>query len=285
MNTSLFQRMVRHGKWRYGQVLKTARNRRARKYWDQRVKGISAMVRVKNEEQFLAPSILSIAGLVDEIVIIDNQSTDGTPEIIAQLLRAIGPKLKAHSYDHTITRVGSEFQQLYQADPSSPRLLTNYYNWCLARCSMPFVMKWDGDMIALEPFVAALEQFKKGPFLQFDFGGHNLSSDCRNLLTWVAGIEPRVFPKAHANFGSGAYGGEQLEGWVSGANTLRLEEALYAHMKYCKVDPGSNQTPEFRKALEAGIQIGAPTPPEVGRDVQHWIQKAAVPTNISGKIL
>jgi hypothetical protein len=250
-------------------------------YWSRRVKKITAMVRVKNEAQFLAPSILSIAGLVDEVIIVDNQSTDATPEIIAGLSRTLGPKLKTFSYDHAVTRVGSEFNELLRADPGSPRLLSNYYNWCLARCSLPFVMKWDGDMIALKEFSGALGRFKKSPCLQFDFGGHNLSSDCKSLLTWAAGIEPRIFPKAFFKFGGGSYGGEQLEGWVNPRNILHVEKPLYAHMKYCKADPGSNQTPEFRKSLEAGIQIAGPTPTEVSQDVEHWLFQAGIPVHAS----
>jgi hypothetical protein len=137
-------------------------------------------------------------------------------------------------------------------------------------------MKWDGDMIALAGFAGALERFKQAPFLQFDFGGHNLSSDYKSLLTWPAGIEARVFPKAFCKFGSGSYGGEQLEGWVSARNILRVETSLYAHMKYCKADPGSNQSPEFRKSLEAEIQIAGPTPAEVSRDVAYWMQQAGI---------
>ena len=244
--------------------------------WTGRIKPVSAMVRVKNEAQFLAPSILSIAGLVDEIIIVDNQSSDATPDIIAGLSRAVGPKLKTFSYAHAVTRVGSEFNELFHTNPQSPRLLNNYYNWCLARCSQPFVMKWDGDMIALTEFAEELNRFKKSQTLQFDFGGHNLSSDCKHLLTWAAGIEPRIFPKAFFKFGGGSYGGEQLEGWVNACNVFRTEKPLYAHMKYCKLDPGSNQTPEFRKSLEASIQIAGPTPATINRDVEHWLRQTEI---------
>ena len=276
---SLAHKIVEHTRFRARQLVEAGLNAAWVRLWAGRQKKITAMVRVKNEAQFLAPSILSIHGLVDEIIIVDNQSTDATPEIIAALARTIGPKLKSYSYAYEVTRVGSEFSELYQSDPGSPRLLSNYYNWCLARCSMPFIMKWDGDMIALKEFAEGLGRFRKSPCLQFDFGGHNLSSDRKNLLTWAAGIEPRVFPKIFFKFGSGSYGGEQLEGWVKPRNILHVEKPLYAHMKYCKADPGSNQTPEFRKSLEAAIQIAGPTPTEVSQDVEHWLHQAGIPAH------
>ncbi len=67
---------LRFRAWQYTQYFLNAS---APRYWDRRVKQISAMMRVKNEEEFLAASVLSIADFVDEIVIIDNLSTDNTP--------------------------------------------------------------------------------------------------------------------------------------------------------------------------------------------------------------
>lgn len=218
------------------------------------------MVRVKNEEKFLQSSILSIAPLVDEIVIVDNSSTDSTPSIISYLTQSLPTKVRTFSYTHELARVGEEYHSLHQENPSSPRLLHHYYAWCLRQCAMPFILKWDADMIALPCLNEVISDFKRGKTLQLDFGGENLAPDFLHTLAWKAGIEPRIFPKAFTTFAHGAYGGESLSTWVQSERTTSISEPTYLHLKYCKKDPGSNQSPEFRKALETGIQTAGPIP-------------------------
>jgi hypothetical protein len=57
---------------------------------------------------------------------------------------------------------------------------------------------------------------------------------------------------------------------------LSTEEPLYAHLKYCKKEPGSDQSPEFRKELESRIAIAGPLPAGVGYAVEHWLEEARV---------
>src|SRR5208282_2632090 len=70
-----------------------------------RRKRISAMMRVKNEEAFLRASAESILPLVDEIVIIDNDSTDATPRIARDLARSHPGKIRVCHYPHAVARV------------------------------------------------------------------------------------------------------------------------------------------------------------------------------------
>lgn len=268
---NLPSKIANHLRFRARQVEHRWLNASASRHWRGRVKLISAMVRIKNEEEFLAPSILSIAHLVDEIVIVDNGSTDRTPQIIKELKAKLGSKLQCCEYKYQVTRVGEEYHALYRNHPASPSLLHNYYNWCLAKCTMPFVMKWDGDMIALDELTEPLDRFKRGGLLQFDFGGHNLSPDRQHVLTWAAGIEPRIYPRQRMGFEYGTYGGENLQSWVSPANIMMIEEPVYAHMKYCKQDPASNQSPEFRQKLESKIKIAGPLPAAAGSVVSRWL--------------
>src|SRR5438105_10685650 len=113
-------------------------------------KRISAMLRVKNEEAFLRVAVESIVDLCDEVVIIDNASTDSTATIARELARANPDRVRVCIYEHDVARVGSENRELIATAGGrrSPRLLSNYYNWCLRRCRMNFVLKWAGDMIA-----------------------------------------------------------------------------------------------------------------------------------------
>ena len=119
---------------------------------------ISAMVRVRNEEEFLFAAVSSIVDLVNEIVIVDNLSSDGTPGVIAALQRKFPTRVSTHSYPFEVRKVGREHWELasQRTRRPSPHLSSTYYNWALRRCRHPFILKWDGDMIACPAFEASL---------------------------------------------------------------------------------------------------------------------------------
>ena len=93
-----------------------------------RPRGISAVVRVKNEEEWIEPSLLSVSEAVDELIVVDNGSTDRTPEILARVSRVLGPKLRLFS------RPGLDHVALS--------------NFALAQASYRWALKWDGDFVA-----------------------------------------------------------------------------------------------------------------------------------------
>lgn len=93
-----------------------------------RPQGISAVVRVKNEEEWIEPSLLSVSDAVDELIVVDNGSTDRTPEILARLQGTLAPKLKLFSrpeLDHVALS-----------------------NFALSQASYRWALKWDGDFVA-----------------------------------------------------------------------------------------------------------------------------------------
>ena len=228
------------------------------------------MIRVKNEEEFLLPSVLSVAELVDEIIIIDNLSTDRTSVIINELKKQIGSKIKTFSYPYEVARMGEEYQALQKIDPNSPSLLHNYYNWCLSKCTMPFIMKWDGDMIASSNFSIYLKKFKRSSFLRFDFGGYNLSADKKNILTLDAIIEPRVYPKLFALFKYIGTDCEELKTWVVDEKALLIKDRLYLHMKYCKAIPCANFSQIYKDEFTKKLEIGCKLPEEAALSLQKW---------------
>src|SRR5262245_27378235 len=75
-------------------------------------KKISAVMRVKNEFEFLERSINSVIDLVDELVIVDNCSVDGSDGIIADFSNRFPKKVKSFSYPHKIARYGEEMLAL-----------------------------------------------------------------------------------------------------------------------------------------------------------------------------
>jgi len=108
--------------------------------------GASAMLRVKNEARRIRSCIDSIIDVFDEIVVIDNGSSDSTPDIVRSLLdsKEYADKIKLYSYPHRVARCGEEH---IMTSADSVQSLPYYYNWCLSKCRYSVVCKWDADML------------------------------------------------------------------------------------------------------------------------------------------
>jgi len=108
-------------------------------------KGVSAMLRIKNEEVAIASCLESIIFAFDEIVVIDNASTDKTVALVNKFAEEnpLGFKIKLHHYQFSVARCGADHQA---TGGNSLHSLSYYYNWCLSKCSFNNVCKWDADM-------------------------------------------------------------------------------------------------------------------------------------------
>lgn len=65
---------------------------------ENRKEGISAFARLKNAEEFLEKVVESYMDFYDEIVLVDNNSTDATPRICEQLAKKYPEKIKFFRY-------------------------------------------------------------------------------------------------------------------------------------------------------------------------------------------
>jgi glycosyltransferase involved in cell wall biosynthesis len=262
---------------------------------------ISAMVRVRNEEQFLAASIGSIAPCVDEIVLVDNRSTDRTPSILRQLRRRFPEQAVLYHYPHPIRRVGVENWELAASSGSrpSPELSSSYYNWCLEKCTSPYVLKWDGDMVALDSLSRELEAWRRSDAQVLVFNGVNVHPNRRNLLAakstdraelvrglripripaWARSLthdfpEPRLFPRFLARYRDDA-------GWTQNlasafmrprhqAHVRRARDPLFLHLKFCKHDPMANYSPDLGAVIASNVTLGPELNSEQRDALEGW---------------
>ena len=93
-----------------------------------RPQGVSVIMRVKNEKDWVATSVRSIKEMADEIVIVDNGSTDGTYEILEEIA----------SRDNGILKL----LQRSELDHCS------LSNFALNQTRFRWIFRWDGDMVA-----------------------------------------------------------------------------------------------------------------------------------------
>lgn len=251
---------------------------------------LSAMVRVRNEADFLEASIRSVAPHVDEVVIVDNGSDDDTPSIVGRLAAEAPEKVKIHVYRHRVRKVGRETWRLAEdrAAADSPRLSSNFYNWCLDRCSMDYVIKWDGDMIALPALSVALTAWRESGREVLVFHGANVHPNRTHLVKarcgdreellrglsvpalprWVTSLtydhpEPRLYPRAGARYTNRILWTQELSapaynGPEEGRSVHRADGPLYLHMKFCKTDPMANYSDDLAGAIWSNLDVGPP---------------------------
>ena len=121
--------------------------------------GLSAMIRIKNEEDNIYNVLVSIRDHFDEIVVIDNNSTDNTLSEIERAMTnhpSLNNKLKIRHYKYEIARCGIDN---FKEPQNSPHSLASFYNYCLKQCSFSKVCKWDGDMLLPKSMEEAFAKF------------------------------------------------------------------------------------------------------------------------------
>lgn len=246
------------------------------------------MIRVRNEAEFLKAAVCSIAPLVEHVLLVDNLSDDVTPEIINRLQIRFPDKIEVYEYPHKIARVGQENRKQYDADKTnqSPHLSSNYYNWCLNHCHTEFVLKWDGDMIALAGFAEQMNDWRSSKRPVMTIQGVNVHPDRHHLIRalnndrqaliaqlgspglprWVTSLtydypEPRLFPRKGASYDSQLGWTQRLLSPYTAKEDkhiyrYRPESPSFLHMKFCKADPWSNYSPDLATIIAGNVGIG-----------------------------
>ena len=251
-------------------------------------KDLSAMVRVRNEAEFLYASVRSIIDHVEEVILVDNQSTDGSPAIMERLRREFAEKVFVYHYRYPIRRIGRENWE-YATDPAhrtSPSLSANYFNWCKDRCTRSYVLNRDGDMIATDYFYEIVSAWRHSDKQVVFLRGVNVHPDREHLIAarctdrdailaslsvpglprWATHMtrdspEARIYPTQGSRFTTDRR-------WTQRISTPFVDDdpdrqyvcdasgVSYLHMKFCKRDPFSNYSDDLGRALAANVTVG-----------------------------
>nr|WP_221634532.1 hypothetical protein [Nocardioides luti] len=116
--------------------------------------GITAVLRLRDEARNLPWVLPPLFRALDRIVVVDNQSTDGTAEVARQLAETHGfAGLEVLDYPYAVSRCGPE----HLATPGdSVHSLTHFYNWSFSQVRTRYSLKWDGDMVLTPEGIAVL---------------------------------------------------------------------------------------------------------------------------------
>ncbi|HEX6255786.1 MAG TPA: glycosyltransferase family 2 protein [Euzebyales bacterium] len=108
--------------------------------------GFTAVLRVKDESRNLPHVLPGLLRAVDSVIVVDNGSTDGTPEIARTVGERMGAsdRLTVTEYPFRVSRCGTEHLHTH---PESVHSLTYFYNWSFSHVDTRYALKWDGDMV------------------------------------------------------------------------------------------------------------------------------------------
>jgi len=109
--------------------------------------GISACIRVRNESQFMRAAVMSILDSVNEVVLVVQPSDDNTHEIAMALANDYPDKVKCFYYP--IVPDWIDTRGFYEKNPDEPGHLVHMSNWALSKCTYSWILKVEGDVIAL----------------------------------------------------------------------------------------------------------------------------------------
>lgn len=117
--------------------------------------GISACIRVRNESQFMRAAVRSVIDLVDEVVLLVQPSDDNTLELAHELADTYQ---KVNVYYYPLVPDWIDTAGFYAKDPDAPGHMVHMSNYALSKCSYSWVLKVEGDVIAL-PTLKGILQF------------------------------------------------------------------------------------------------------------------------------
>ena len=116
--------------------------------------GISAYMRIKNEEQFIRLAIESHLPFYDEIVAVYNDCTDNTEEVLLELQAQHPDKVKVFHYLPKVHTFAT--REHAQTPTDSVHSFANYSNYALAKTTYSTAVKLDADHLAIPCKLASL---------------------------------------------------------------------------------------------------------------------------------
>ena len=112
--------------------------------------GVSGIMRVKNDSEFVETCIDSCIDALDELIIVYNDCSDDTPELVRKKKQEYPSKIKVYEYKHKVYSVNlskEEYEYALHLSEDSPNLLCNYYNFALSKVTYKYAIKIDADQI------------------------------------------------------------------------------------------------------------------------------------------
>ncbi len=142
--------------------------------------GLSAMFRVHNEEAWIEAALDSVLPWVDEAVVVLNLCTDQTAAIVNRVQQRSRPgAVRVFGYPFKLHPMGPGHDD---CPADSLHACSYYYNFAQAQTTRTHVLKWDGDMVAMDWLGDEIRDLIAGGHDRIKFEGRDIVG---NNLTMI----------------------------------------------------------------------------------------------------
>lgn len=200
----------------------------------------TAVLRVRNESASLPYVLPPLLRCVEHVVLIDNGSDDGTPDVARQSAKEgdAEDRLTVLDYPFSVGRCGPEHLSIPH---DSVHSLTYYYNWAFSQVRTRYGLKWDGDMVLTEDgerYFRHLSWELEGidAIVQIPrYAVYVESADVAYLDVGMTNREPWAWPNKPEYFHGKAFEWE-LPLWPESLPFVRLPEWTVFELKWLDAD-------------------------------------------------
>lgn len=208
--------------------------------------GLTCVFRVKDEARNLPWVLPPMLDAVSHVVLVDNLSTDGTPDVGLRVAEDCGAadRYTATSYPWRVSRAGAEH---LATPPDSVHSLTHFYNWSFSHVRTTYSMKWDGDMVLTPEGVGVLRDLAwqlQGTGAVVAIPRHPLSIVDERVAWLDLGfrfLEPWIYPMGPDFTFVKAFEWEVRE-FPSSSERIVAPEGLVVELKWVDADEFSHWT-------------------------------------------
>jgi glycosyltransferase involved in cell wall biosynthesis len=202
--------------------------------------GLTSVLRVKNEARSLPWVLPPLFRAVQQVVVVDNQSDDGTPDVARAVAAEVGAgdRLTVTEYPFDVSRCGAEH---LGTPEDSVHNLAYFYNWSFGHVQTAYSMKWDGDMVltaeGVDTFADLAWQLENVEAV-IAMPRHPLFVESERVAwldNYMVNIEDYVFPMGEEYRHVKAYEWE-LRMVPKGTRRVRLPQGLCVELKYLDSD-------------------------------------------------
>lgn len=115
-----------------------------------RKNGVSGMMRVRNDSEFIEACVESCIDAIDELIIVYNDCNEDSIAMINKVSTKYHEKVKVFKYDYNIIAWNLDdeiINEIISGEIPPKNTLAGYYNYALSKTSYKYAMKIDADQI------------------------------------------------------------------------------------------------------------------------------------------